>query len=309
MDEPESSRPIRLAASMGCLGAALIGLVVMALVLLAAAMSHCSDCDMSPYILRGFASSVFLASIFGLFVGLIAWSAATLLPRLLRGRQGFFILGLMTLGLVMLAAPNALYALMALEEWWERPPPPPEPCPDPGRRLALIHDELPTPLPRGTFVAEVDFAGADSDDLYRQGIRGRVLRIHQGERGIESLLLLRYVSDPCDEPLSNGRKGIVVAAPRYKVGLEPSLNADPLLVRRDEGFRLPSGFQLPPPPKPTTIKVKTRSEPVVTVHAENGVAVATMSSGEAIEVPSSEMPVPVRPKPIEATGRIEKPRE
>jgi hypothetical protein len=111
---------------------------------------------------------------------------------------------------------------------------------------AVVHSALPTPLPTGAFVAEIEIETSDQEKLYTTGLRARVRRAiagaHQGERII--LRLLERTS--CDAPFVNGRSGLLVARPWGREG--EALVVRPELVSRYDGFRLPDGFQFQPLP-------------------------------------------------------------
>jgi len=115
--------------------------------------------------------------------------------------------------------------------------------------FAYIHDALPTPLPAGAFVAEVEFEPQETDDAHGaivgDNVRGRIIRHIQGDYGGLEILVRRDFRTSCDAELSNGRRGLVVARP---LGVEDGvLVIDPILVMPSQGYRLPDGYQFPPP--------------------------------------------------------------
>ena|SRR5215217_7352607 len=116
-------------------------------------------------------------------------------------------------------------------------------CPVSEAYVAIIHDALPTPLPAGTFVAEVSIDDGNPDALFTSGVRARVLRRVQGaDRG--GVILLRKRSESsCSHPFDNGRRGFIVAVARgYQGGL---LVVDPIEVSRRADHRLPDGYIVP----------------------------------------------------------------
>jgi hypothetical protein len=118
----------------------------------------------------------------------------------------------------------------------------------PSNPPAMIHAALPTPLPAGVLIAEVELRPEDVASYYPEGrVRARIVRLIQGDyRG--SALIFRprngLVTD-CDRPGANGTSGLIVAIPTgYEEGV---LVAEAIMAPRSEGFRLPDGFQLPHP--------------------------------------------------------------
>ena len=121
---------------------------------------------------------------------------------------------------------------------------PAQACGDQRFFHGVIHDALPDPLPAGTLIAEVEFeADAKPGDLFEQGLPARILRLVQGNyRG--DTLIARTRWNSCFYPFTNGRRGLIVAIP---LGLEDGrMVVDPIEVGRNQGFRLPDGFQIPP---------------------------------------------------------------
>jgi hypothetical protein len=114
--------------------------------------------------------------------------------------------------------------------------------------FAVVHSALPTPLPAGAFIAEVEIETRDSSKLNTTGLRARVVRAIAGARQGERIILRLTEISSCDAPFANGRSGLLVAIPRRRQG--GALVVWPALVSRYDGFRLPDGFQferLPPP--------------------------------------------------------------
>jgi hypothetical protein len=110
----------------------------------------------------------------------------------------------------------------------------------------LIHDALPTPLPRGTIVADVVFDFADAETMLSAGVRVRIRRLIQGDvRGPTMIVRIRIWSS-CSNPFGNGRSGLIVAIPIETRAGETVVA--PIEVTRMRGYRLEDGFQLRPPP-------------------------------------------------------------
>lgn len=115
---------------------------------------------------------------------------------------------------------------------------------------AYVHDALPTPLPTGAFVAEVEFEPRETDDAHGgiigDNVRGRIIRHIQGDYAGWEILVRSELWTSCDAELSNGRRGLIVARP---LGVEDGvLVIDPVMVTPSDGYRLPDGFQFQPPP-------------------------------------------------------------
>ncbi len=112
---------------------------------------------------------------------------------------------------------------------------------------AYIHDALPSPLPKGTFVAEVEFEpvpeqGATREVLWGTGIRARVHRVLQGDYRGNDVIARPTLLTSCDTIFGNGRAGLIVAIPR---GLQNgTLVIDPITAPSADGYRLPDGFQV-----------------------------------------------------------------
>jgi len=125
--------------------------------------------------------------------------------------------------------------------------------------FALMHSALPTPLPAGTIVAEVD-AGPGAAD-FRAGARVRVRRMIQGEA--TPTLIVRSGRGPsnCVGFFVNGRTGFIIGTLAGSEGGIPVIW--PIFAHRNDGFRLPDGYQLPrpsnqppPPPDDNTVEIE-----------------------------------------------------
>lgn len=279
---------------LGFLGFTLLAAMLCFFVLFIAAMSHCSQCDMTPWIHRGFGFSLLLASLFGLAVGLGAAGLRRLLRPSLGARPTTVVLVLATIGLAVLAAQPGVYAVQFLEYRVEEArndaimAKARELCPDRSRHLAIIHDQLPRPLPRDTFVAEVRFRETDVTPLYQGGALAQVKRVIQGDPAIRELQVERLLSDRCDKAFENGREGLVVVIPK-DLPRGSRQKVEPIFVRRGDGFRLHDGFQIQEWQRPYWL---APSRPVVpgepsggrsVTQAENGIATTTIDA-EAVVV-------------------------
>lgn len=92
--EPKSPE-FRLSAGLGCLGATVLGGLLIFAVLFSAGLMHCIACDTS-WVGRQLALSIALALSFGVCVGFVAAISRRLLLRALSGRTNLLILGLST---------------------------------------------------------------------------------------------------------------------------------------------------------------------------------------------------------------------
>jgi hypothetical protein len=110
---------------------------------------------------------------------------------------------------------------------------------------SIIHNSLPTPLPAGAIIAEVEVSPEDAESPVVYWIRARVRRMIQGEAA--PILILRDFGrmNTCQSPFGNGRAGLIVAVPDGHSDGIPIVR--PLYVLRGSGYRLPDGYQLPPP--------------------------------------------------------------
>ncbi|HEX8621675.1 MAG TPA: hypothetical protein VF718_06855 [Allosphingosinicella sp.] len=284
----------RGAILLGLLGFAALAALLVFAVLAVAAMGHCSQCDRSPLVLRGLAASMLVASVFGIATGLAAAVLRPLLRAFLGAGPATALLILLTLGLAVAAWQPGFAAVDFLQhraEWARekaRLAEPRELCPDRSRHLAIIHDALPRPLPRDTFVAEVRFEGTDVAALHLGGASARVRRVIQGDPAIRRLTVERLQSDRCDKAFENGREGLVVVIPR-ELPRGDGQKVEAIFVRRADGFRLPDGFQIQEwqrpywlaPPKPAVADGR-RGRSVT--HAGNGIATTAIDGGPAIAV-------------------------
>ena len=109
----------------------------------------------------------------------------------------------------------------------------------------IIHRALPSPLPAGTLIADVEIApDSNPAELFDSGLRARIRRLDQGEFRGDYVLLRAGRQHSCYFPFTNGRSGLIVGIP---VGLDGDvLVVRPIEVGRNQGFRLPDGFQLRP---------------------------------------------------------------
>jgi hypothetical protein len=107
----------------------------------------------------------------------------------------------------------------------------------------VIHNELPSPLPAGTLIAEVDIApDASESELFRSGVRARIRRLVQGEYRGDFVVLRGGRRHSCYYPFANGRSGLIIGVPLELEG--DVLTVRPIEVGRNQRFRLPDGFQL-----------------------------------------------------------------
>jgi hypothetical protein len=110
---------------------------------------------------------------------------------------------------------------------------------------ALIHSALPTPLPRGTIVADVLFEDANENRLHHDGIRVRIRRLIQGDVHGTTMIVRQRLQSSCDNPFANGTAGLIVAIPVETLAGETVVA--PIAVTRIDRYRLPDGFQLRAP--------------------------------------------------------------
>ena len=285
----------RAAILLGLLGLVLLGTILAFSVLLIASTSHCTQCDVAPPLMRGFGFAFLIALLFGLATALVAAALRRVLVPAVSAGATTTLLVLLTVGAVAMVAQPAVFAVQHLEYRLEKAKDDArmaelrELCPDRPRHLAIIHDALPRPLPRDTFVAEVSFPGTNVTPLYQGGERARVKRVVQGDPAIREFLVERVLSDRCDKAFENGREGLVVVIPK-DLPRGNQQKVEPIFVRRGDGFRLPDGFQIQQwqrpywlvPPKPP-VPGESRHGRSVT-HAENGIATTSVDSGPAIVV-------------------------
>ena len=281
-------------------GALLLGSLLVAFILLMAGMSHCSACDPKPFLMRGFGVTLVIAALFSLAIGFGATGLRWLLADYLGRRVTNVALVVATLGLVALAAPGGVFAIEFVEYRIEKAQrdaayaAASDLCPDHSRHLSIIHDALPTPLPRETFVAEVRFLDTRVNRLHMGGSRAEVVRVIQGDPGIRSLTVEHLQSDRCDEAFENGSEGLVVVIPkdRPRFGV---MRVEAIYARRSDGYRLPNGFQIEEWQRPYWLVqrpvVKDTAPVRVETHAENGIAVTSISP-EPVVVPGSAVPAP-----------------
>lgn len=116
--------------------------------------------------------------------------------------------------------------------------------------FAYIHSVLPTPLPSGTFIAEVEFEPRETDDMHGAIIgedhRAKIIRLVQGDFSGQDIIVRRDFETSCDVEFANGRRGLVIAEP---LNIEDGvLVINPVMVMTLDGYRLPDGFQLPRQP-------------------------------------------------------------
>ncbi|HYD14134.1 MAG TPA: hypothetical protein VEC11_14905 [Allosphingosinicella sp.] len=113
---------------------------------------------------------------------------------------------------------------------------------------ALIHSALPNPLPAGTVIADAEIApdGAGPAPVLHATF-ARVRRMIQGEAA-PMLILRTGRPNSCKHPLANGRTGLIIATPEGRQDGIPVVRA--IFVHANDGFRLPDGYQLPPPGPP-----------------------------------------------------------
>jgi ABC-type thiamin/hydroxymethylpyrimidine transport system permease subunit len=109
--------------------------------------------------------------------------------------------------------------------------------------MALIHSALPTPLPAGTIIAEVEAAPDEPQGMMSYGMRVRVRRMIQGDASL--VLILRKRLSSCDDVFGNGRTGFIIAVP---IGNSEGIPVvSPFFVHRSVGYRLGDGFHIAPP--------------------------------------------------------------
>jgi len=289
-------RAHRGALLLGLGGAVLLGSVLVAYILLVAGMSHCSACDPKPFLMRGFGLTLIIVALFGLAIGFGAAGMRWMLVDYLGRRATNAARVVLTLGLVALAAPLGVSAINHMEYRLEKAEQDAlhaaamDLCPDRAQHLAIIHEALPTPLPRETFVAEVRFPGTNVTPLYQGGEEAEVVRVIQGDPAIRRLIVERMPSDRCDEAFENGSEGLVIVIPHDRARGD-ALKVHPIFVRRGDGYRLPDGYQiadwerpywLRPPPAVSAAAPRVKSE----TRAENGIAVTSVSPAETIVTPA-----------------------
>jgi len=298
----------RGAVLLGLGAAVLLGSLLVAFILFMAGMSHCSECDPKPFLARGFGISLLLAALFGLAVGFGFTGLRWLLVDYLGRRATNVLLGVLTLGAVALAAPIGVYTIEYVEYRIDKAErdaayaAATDLCPDRSQHRSIIHDALPTPLPRDTFVAEVRFLETRVNRLHMGGSRAEVVRVIQGDPGIRSLTVEHLLSDRCDEAFENGAAGLVVVIPkdRPRFGV---MRVEAIYARRSDGYRLPNGFQIEEWQRPYWLVqrpvVKDATPVRVETHAENGMAMTSISP-EPVVVPGPAVPAPSNA--IEAQG-------
>ncbi|MEA3000561.1 MAG: hypothetical protein QOK17_2394 [Sphingomonadales bacterium] len=115
------------------------------------------------------------------------------------------------------------------------------------RNFALIHSGLPNPLPKDTFIAEVEIETSDQWKLYTSGLEARVTRPIAGAYRGERIILRLPEENSCDSPFANGRSGLLVAIPRSREG--DAWVLWPALVSQYDGYRLRDGFQFGKSPR------------------------------------------------------------
>ena len=109
--------------------------------------------------------------------------------------------------------------------------------------VAMLHSALPNPLPAGAIVAEVEAGPEATDEMLLDGMRVRVRRMLQGEPTPE-LILRAAVVTSCHAVLDEDRRGLIVAIPDgHRDGIPV---AWPIFALRDQGYRPPDGYRLPP---------------------------------------------------------------
>ena len=107
-----------------------------------------------------------------------------------------------------------------------------------GGGSSFVHRALPSPLPAGTVVAEVQFPAERTTEFFRV----RVLRMIQGEPAARLQLASLGRRTSCDEFIEAGTRGFVVGR---LIGLDSGVPViNPIRVHRSEGYRLPDGYQL-----------------------------------------------------------------
>ena len=289
-------RDNRAAIFVGLLGAVALGSMLAFIVLFVAGMRHCSQCDMRPYVLRGFGASILFASLFGLAVGLGAAALRALLRPYLGARAVIALLVFLALGLAVLAVPAGYSAVSLVEYRIEKAKEDAalaklrELCPDRSRHLAIIHDDLPRPLPRDTLVAEIRFDGSDVTPLYQSGAPAKVIRMIQGDPAIRELTVERVQhTDRCDKAFANGTSGLAVFIPK-ELPRGGHQKVEAIFARRGDGFRLPDGFQIREWQRPYWLAKPRIAAPAdarrghAVTHAENGIATTSIDGGNAIVV-------------------------
>ena len=126
-------------------------------------------------------------------------------------------------------------------------------CFDSANSGALIHNALPDPLPHGAVVLDASLPQEDGMSLYQAGMRIRIRRVVHGDlRGRYALLRLDAPISSCDQPLSNGRHGLVIGmviGPRKDVPIiRPAFAVQGQGYRLSNGYQFPKGFDQPPGP-------------------------------------------------------------
>jgi len=109
--------------------------------------------------------------------------------------------------------------------------------------FALIHSALPSPLPEGVFIADVEIDRSTLRNYSGGGVRARVRQVIQGDPQVSQIILRSGITTSCDAPLANGAAGLILGLPRGREG--DALIVDPITVHRLDGFRLADGFSVP----------------------------------------------------------------
>ncbi|HYE28946.1 MAG TPA: hypothetical protein VEA61_12045 [Allosphingosinicella sp.] len=125
--------------------------------------------------------------------------------------------------------------------------------------LALIHSALPTRLPKGVFVAEVEIDRSTVRESRDAVALARVTKVIQGDPDVSQLRLRMGPITHCDEPLANGAAGLLLGLPRGREG--HALVVEPIFVHRIYAYRLPDGFSLPAECRGESCRVRTLPSP------------------------------------------------
>ena len=113
----------------------------------------------------------------------------------------------------------------------------------PGDGFAFIHSALPTPLPDGVFIAEVEIKRADAGRGWRSRFRARVSKVVQGDSKISRIVLEPDWRTSCSSFFANGTSGLILGIPRGWKGKTPILA--PIYVHGNDGYRLEDGYEVP----------------------------------------------------------------
>lgn len=100
-----------------------------------------------------------------------------------------------------------------------------------GNHRALIHSAVPSVLPTGAVVLDVEIE-PENDSLYREGMRARVRRVVSGDFDHAIVTIRLEGQGSCDHPLENGSAGMIVGF------LMPDGYLSPLLVQQQNGYQL-----------------------------------------------------------------------